>query len=128
MSYNLSIKKQASFESIVDRVQDLLHQHGYLIAADIDVQNALRTMLDVDMPKTKIIGTNKPEVGHEIFSTDPKMGTLLPFSIVVNESDKDEVEVTTIDPEWLFRHTDKVNIMAHATEVKQVFKEILEKL
>jgi uncharacterized protein (DUF302 family) len=110
------------------RLKDLLHAQNYLIATDINVQGALKQKLDANLPQIHIIGTNTPKVGYQLFSTDPKLGTLLPFSIVLHELSKDKVEVTMIDPEWLFKSVDNADIINLAKEIKLVFKEILESL
>ncbi len=128
MSFYLSRIIHDSFEDVLENLQKQLHDHAYLIAANIDVQGSLKERLDADLPQIRIIGTNTPKVGHQLFSTDPKLGTLLPFSIVLHELKESNVEVTMIDPEWLFQSVDNPAITILATEIKQVFEDVLQKL
>lgn len=128
MSFYLNRTVESSFENVYENIQSLLHKHGYLIAADIDVQGALKQKLDADLSQIRIIGTNTPEVGLKLFSTDPKLGTLLPFSIVLHEQSSEKIDVTFVDPEWLLGSTENPDIIKLASEIKQVFNSILEDL
>jgi len=128
MSFYLSRKIHGTFDAVLEKMENLLHAHDYLIAANIDVQGALKEKLGADLPQIRIIGTNTPKVGYQLFSNDPKLGTLLPFSIVLHATRNDEVEVTMIDPEWLFQSVDNPAISSLASEVKQTFASILEEL
>ena len=126
MSFYLSRNVHDSYDAIMAKLKVLLHAQDYLIAADINVQGALKTKLNADLPRIHIIGTNTPKVGFELFSTDPKLGTLLPFSIVLNELGESDVEVAIVDPEWLFKSVDNPDITALARDIKQVFKGVLD--
>jgi len=128
MPYYLTRTINNSFDVILSRLKDLLHAEDYLIATEIDVQGALKCKLNVDLPKIQIIGTNTPSVGYQLFTSDPKLGTLLPFSIVLHELDENTTEVTMVDPVWLFNAVDNLTIHTMAAKVKLTFKEILENL
>lgn len=125
MSFYLNRTVENSFENVYENIQSLLHKHDYLIAADIDVQGALKQKIDANFSQIRIIGTNTPKVGLELFSTDPKFGTLLPFSIVLHEQSSKKTDVTFIDPEWLLGSTENPDIIKLASEIKQVFNSIL---
>lgn len=128
MSFYLNRYINDSFDAVLTKLKERLHAQDYLIAADIDVQGALKQKLDADLPQIRIIGTNTPKVGYQLFTSDPKYGTLLPFSIVLHELDKNKIEVTMIDPEWLFRSVDNPEIRNLASRIKSTFKETLEQL
>jgi len=128
MSFYISQMVSGSFETVMENLKSNLHAKDYLIAADINVQGALKQKLDADLPKITIIGTNTPKVGLKLFSTDPKLGTLLPFSIVLHALEDGEVEVSMIDPEFLFQSVDNHEIIQLGAEVKVVFDEILASL
>ena len=117
-----------SFETVMENLKSKLYAKDYLIAADINVQGALKQKLDADLPKITIIGTNTPKVGLKLFSSDPKLGVLLPFSIVLHDLEEGDVEVSMIDPEFLFQSVDDPEIIQLGAEVKVVFNEILDSL
>jgi len=128
MSFYLTRNIDDSFDAVLSRLKILLHDQDYLIAADIDVQAALKQKLDAELPQIRIIGTNTPKVGYKLFSTDPKLGTLLPFSIVLHELAEKSVEVTMIDPVWLFKSVENPEIKMLANEIQLVFISIIEDL
>jgi len=128
MSFYLSRNVPGQFDAIMEKIVNLLHADDYLIAADIDVQGALKQKLDADLPQIRIICTNTPKVGLQLFSSDPKLGTLLPFSIVLHALSNSEVEVSMVDPEFLMQSVDNPEIKNLMTEVKTVFREILDNL
>jgi len=128
MSFYISRNVPGRFDEVSERLKNQLHANDYLIAADIDVQGALKQKLDADLPKISIIGTNTPNVGFKMFSRDPKLGTLLPFSIVLHDLDEGSVEVTMIDPEFLFHPVDNPELTQLGTEIKTVFNKILDSL
>ena len=105
MSFYITRNVPGSFASVMDNLKNKLHANDYLIAADIDVQGALKQKLDADLPQISIIGTNTPKVGLQLFSSDPKLGTLLPFSIVLHDLGENYVEVSVVNPEFLFDPT-----------------------
>jgi len=128
MSFYISRIVPGSFETVMENLKSNLHAKDYLIAADINVQGALKQKLNADLPKITIIGTNTPKVGLKLFSSDPKLGVLLPFSIVLHDLEDGEVEVSMIDPVYLFQSVDKPEIIQLGADVKVVFNEILDSL
>lgn len=128
MSFYITRNVNQSYDTVLASLKVLLNKHDYLVAADIDVQGSLKQKLDADFSRIHIIGTNTPKVGFQLFSTDPKLGTLLPFSIVLHEMGENNIEVSMIDPEWLFRWVDNPEINELAKGVKATFKDILESL
>ena len=128
MSFYISRNVSGSFDSVMQKLKNKLHAKDYLIAAEINVQGALKQKLNVDLPQISIIGTNTPKVGLKLFSCDPKLGTLLPFSIVLHDLKDGDVEVSMIVPEFLFQSVDNPEIIQLGGEVKVVFNEILDSL
>lgn len=128
MSIYLTRSINNSFDIILSKLKEALHAEDYLIATEINVQGALKNKLNVDLPQIQIIGTNTPKVGYQIFTSDPKLGVLLPFSIVLHELNDNHVEVTMIDPVWLFSSVDNIAITTLAAKIKLTFKGILENL
>lgn len=128
MSFYISRNVPGSFDAVSENLKNQLHANDYLIAADIDVQGALKQKLGAELPKINIIGTNTPGVGLKMFSHDPKLGTLLPFSIVLHELDEGCVEVTMIDPEFLFHPVANPELTQLGSDIKTVFNKILDSL
>ena len=128
MSFYISRNVPGTFEGVTNKLKEQLHANDYLVVADINVQGALKQKLGADLPQISIIGTNTPKVGLKLFSSDPKLGTLLPFSIVLHDLGGKDVEVSMIDPEFLFQEINNPIITELGSEIKTVFNEILESL
>lgn len=128
MSFYLSRNVSGSFDRVTEKLKNQLHENDYLIAAEINVQGALKQKLGAELPQISIIGTNTPKVGLKLFSTDPKLGTLLPFSIVLHDLNDGDIEVSMIDPEFLFQSIENPEITRLGVEIKTVFGKILNSL
>ena len=128
MTYKISRTMTEDFNVVVENLKSALQEQNYLIAAEIDVQSALKMKLDEEIPQTCIICTNTPKVGIQVFRHDPNLGSLLPFSIVVHAVKDNEIEVSAIDPEYLFRSVDSPDMQNLAREVKSVFENLLKSL
>lgn len=128
MSFYISRNVPGSFEIVTEKLKNQLHAKDYLIVADINVQGALKQKLDINLPKISIIGTNTPEVGSQLFKMDPKLGTLLPFSIVLHDLGSANIEVSMVDPTFLFQSVDNPDIIQLGVKVKTTFVEILNSL
>ena len=128
MSFYISRKVSGSFETVTEKLKNQLSEKDYLIAADINVQGALKQKMNADLPKISIIGTNTPEVGLKIFSTDPRLGTLLPFSFVLHDLEDGSIEVSVIEPTFLFQSVEHAGITKLGIEVRDVFLEVLNSL
>ena len=128
MSYYLTKVLETPFDSAIQKLVESLKGFGFGVFADIDAQSVLKEKLNADLPKTRILGTNKPEVGYKLLSADHRIGTLLPFSIIVRALSDSAAEVTLVDPVELLRPVDEPEVSAIAAEVKQVFTAVLDGL
>lgn len=128
MTYFLSKEFHMPFNDVKKKLEQSLEAQGYIIAANIDVTSALKNRVGAEIAETHIIGTNKPEVGKQMFTTDPRMGTLLPFSIVIHALANGAVEVAMIDPEKLLGLVQLPDIMSLASDIKKTFIAVLNSL
>ncbi len=128
MSYFLSKEFHMPLNEVKKKLEQSLEAEGYIIAVNIDVTSALKNKIGAEVAETHIVGTNKPEVGKQMFTTDPRMGTLLPFSIVVHALANGAVEVAMIDPEKLLGLVQLPEITLLAADIKKTFIKVLESL
>ena len=80
------------------------------------------------MPRTRILGTNKPEVGYKLLTFDHRIGSLLPFSCIVQELSDGKTEVAMVDPVELLAPVGEPEVAAVANEVRDVFRNVLDGL
>ncbi len=118
----------ASFESVIDKLKSELAKEDYGVFAEVDVQSVLASELGVNLPKTRIIGTNRPEVGYALLTADPSIGVVLPFSIIVHERLGSTGEVAAVDPVVLLQSIDHPVAHEIAPQVRNALTAAMERL
>ena len=83
--------------------------------------------MDIDFPNYKILGACNPPLAHKALSADPEIGLLLPCNVIVYENNN-EVSVSAIDAQAMFKIVDRDDIEPIAEEVNTKLKRAIEKL
>ena len=98
MSYTFSKSIPLDFETAIARTKEELKREGFGVLTEIDVQATLRQKLNVDFRKYKILGACNPPFAHQALQAEPRIGTLLPCNVVVQELPDGRTEVSAINP------------------------------
>jgi uncharacterized protein (DUF302 family) len=98
MSYYFSKTLHLSFDEAVDHVVQELKKEGFGVLTDIDVKSTLKKKLNVDFRNYRILGACNPPYAHAALAAEDKIGTMLPCSVIVQETPDGAVEVAAIDP------------------------------
>ena len=98
MKYYFNTTVSGNFEAIIEKVTQLLKNEGFGILTQIDIQQILKNKLDVDFKKYKILGACNPPFAYEALQQEDKIGTMLPCNIIVQELEKNKIEVAAINP------------------------------
>jgi uncharacterized protein (DUF302 family) len=98
MTYYISRTLNKPFESVVADVTSRLKEQGFGVLTDIDVQATLKSKIDVDVAKYRILGACNPRFAHEALQIEDKLGVLLPCNVIVRETPDHRVEVASVDP------------------------------
>lgn len=98
MSYYISAKVQVPFDDAIARVEAALKTEGFGVISRIDIQQTLKTKIDVDFRPYTILGACNPTLAHEALQLEDKVGLMLPCNVIVQQPGPDEVEVAAIDP------------------------------
>lgn len=125
--YGFSKKVNYGFDEAIERVTEELKKEGFGILSEIDVKATLKKKMDIDFPNYKILGACNPPLAHKALSADPEIGLLLPCNVIVYENNN-EVSVSAIDAQAMFKIVDRDDIEPIAEEVNTKLKRAIEKL
>src|ERR1035437_10001340 len=98
MEYYFTKKLNTDFDSAIAQETEELKKEGFGILTEIDVKDTFRKKLDVDFRRYKILGACNPTFAHKAISAEPHIGTMLPCNVIVQEHEKNKIEVTAVDP------------------------------
>ena len=118
MSYYMAKTVDSPFDAVVSEVIERLKAQGFGVLTDIDVQATLKSKLDADMPRYRILGACNPRFAHEALQREDKLGVLLPCNVIVRETADQRVEVASIDPVLAMERTGNRELEGTAQEVR----------
>lgn len=88
----------ATFDQALLKTIAALKAEGFGILSDINVQQAMKEKLGMDMPPYRILGACHPPLAHQALQALPNIGLLLPCNVIVREDGPDRVVVGFLDP------------------------------
>ena len=98
MDYYFTKFLKGRFEAIEQQLIKLLKHEGFGVLSQIDMQLTLKEKLDVDFRKYKILGACNPPFAYEALLAEDKIGTMLPCNFIIQEHEKDHIEVSAVNP------------------------------
>ena len=100
MTEKFSIDKtlNGGIDEVIDTVTEALKVEGFGVLTRIDVNNVLKTKIDVDFRPYTILGACNPVLAHKALSARPDVGLMLPCNVTVEQSGEGECLVRFIDP------------------------------
>ncbi len=111
------------------RLREALAGEGFGVLTEIDVQQTLKTKLDVDMPPYRILGACAPPLAHQALTAERDIGLLLPCNVVVYQGESpDQSVVAILDPVVQLGVTGREDIRPLADEVQGRMRRVLEAL
>jgi uncharacterized protein (DUF302 family) len=128
MQYYFSKTLKMTFDEAVARVMDELKKEGFGILTDIDVQKTLKTKLDVDFRKYRILGACNPPFAYKALLAEDKIGTMLPCNVIVQEMEGGTVEVAAIDPIASMQAVENPSLKEIAVEIQAKLSKVIENL
>lgn len=128
MSYYFAKTLPLSFEDAVRRTTEVLKQHGFGIITEIDVKQTLKAKLGVDFRNYQILGACNPKLAHEALQLEDKIGTMLPYNVVVQEIGNNQIEIAAIDPVASMQAIDNPRLTQAAQSVQALLRTVIEAL
>lgn len=101
MSYYMSKTVNGDYNAILEKTISVLKEEGFGIITEIDVKSTFREKLDVDFRNYKILGACNPQYAFKVLSKDDKVGALLPCNVIVQEIEKDVIEIFSMNPKYM---------------------------
>ena len=97
LKFEINIKQP--YEFVLQMLADALKNEGFGILTQIDVQQTLKTKLNVDFRPYTIFGVCNPSLAHRILVRNPEAGLMLPCNITLEtESDGSSTTIRIADP------------------------------
>jgi uncharacterized protein (DUF302 family) len=128
MKYYFSKVLDMTFDEAVARAMDELKKEGFGILTDIDVQKTLKSKLDVNFRKYRILGACNPPFAYKALLSEDKIGTMLPCNVIVQEIEGTKVEVAAIDPVASMQAVENPSLGEIAVQIQAKLRKVIESL
>ena len=109
-------------------LREKLQEQGFGIVTEIDVQNTLKTNINVDFRKYRILGACNPPLAHEALTHELAIGLLLPCNVVLWENDDKTVTISAIDTHAMMSVTGRDDMEEMANHVNQLLKSAVDEV
>lgn len=128
MSQELGMKVylNTDYETALEQVTAALKVEGFGVLTEIDVKATLKTKIDVDFRKFKILGACNPPLAHKALSAAPEVGLLLPCNVTVSEEENGKTLVHLINPEMMMSVVNNPALTDIATDAKERLERVAE--
>lgn len=128
MAYYLSTIVPLAFDEALVRAEEALKEEGFGIISRIDIQEALKTKIDVDFHPYTILGACNPKLAYEALKLEDKVGTMLPCNVVVQQRGPGETEIAAIDPVASMQAIENPKLTQVAQEVRTRLDRVIHAL
>ena len=128
MSYYFNKIVEMSFDEAISKVTEELQKEGFGILTEIDVTATLKKKLNVDFHKYRILGACNPPFAYRALQAEPKIGTMLPCNVIVQELDSGEIEVAAVDPLSSMQAIQNKALQPIAEEIQAKLKKVIDQL
>jgi uncharacterized protein (DUF302 family) len=128
MSYYFGINLTSSFEKAISDVTEELKKEGFGILTEIDVTATLKKKLNVDFPKYTILGACNPPYAYKALQAEPKIGTMLPCNVIVQELADGTIDVSAVDPLASMQSIQNSELQSVAEEIQLKLKKVIAQL
>ena len=127
MSYYHAKTLPLTFGDALERVEATLQQEGFGVISRIDIQNALKTKINVDFRPYTILGACNPALAYEALKLEDKVGTMLPCNVIVQDTGGG-TEVAAIDPVASMTAIDNPELKKAAEHVGEKLRRAIDNL
>ncbi len=97
MTYYISATLKVPFDRALELTEEALKAEQFGVISRIDIQQTLKTKIDVDFHPYTILGACNPALAYEALQLEDKVGTMLPCNAVAQQLADGTVEVAAVD-------------------------------
>jgi uncharacterized protein (DUF302 family) len=116
------------FDQVLAQVPEALKAEGFGVLTEIDVQATLKSKLNVDFRRYRILGACNPPFAHQALQHSLEIGMLMPCNVIVYEADDQTTVVSAVDPMQTLAAQGDPAIRPLAEQVQQRLRRALDRL
>jgi uncharacterized protein (DUF302 family) len=128
MRYYYATTVDAGLGEAEARTREALSAEGFGVLTEIDVEATLREKLGVDFRPYKILGACNPRLAHQALVQEPRIGTMLPCNVILQETEAGSTEVACIDPVVSMQGVENETLAPVAEEVRERLRRVIDAL
>lgn len=128
MSYYYSRIVPGNFEEVITKVTSELKNEGFGVITQIDVTQTLKDKIGVAFYNYRILGACNPSFAYKALQIEDKIGTMLPCNVIVQEKNKGEIEVSSINPMTSMKAVNNPSLEKVAVEIQNKLHRVIDSL
>lgn len=128
MQFEQTVDVHLPFADAVARTKQALAAQGFGILTEIDMEATLRAKRGAEIGPYVILGACNPALAEGALAADPRIGVLLPCSVVVRATGPDGARVHVFDPGLITEVTGVASLTAYADDAGARVAAALEEL
>lgn len=126
-SYHFSKIVPMSFDDAVNSVKRVLRRHDFRVLTEINMEDNFKKA-NLSFRPYLILGACNPQLTYRALQAEDKVGTMLPCSIVVQQKDDGNVEVSAVDPVMSMQPIDHVQVGEVAREISSHLQKVIDEV
>ena len=126
MTYNISRRTSADFDTVIARVKDSLKTEGFSVLTGTGVAVTLKAKIGKEFRPYRILGACNPDLAFQALSAGTHIGVMLPCNVVVQRHENGEFEVSSIDPTTAIQAVSNPSLSAVAMRVRAGLERVIE--
>ncbi|MCB2174596.1 MAG: DUF302 domain-containing protein [Actinomycetales bacterium] len=116
MQFERAVDVHLPFADAMARTREALAAQGFGILTEIDMEATLRAKRGAEIGPYVILGACNPALAEGALAADPRIGVLLPCSVVVRATGPDTTRVHVFDPDLIAELTGVEGLTAYADD------------
>jgi uncharacterized protein (DUF302 family) len=117
-----------NFEQALEHTKEVLARHGFGVQAEIQISDALKTKLGVDIPKEVILGVCNPTLAYKAIRIEPRITVLLPCNVTLKEGADGKTHIAAANSQKLVEMANHPGLEEIASQAEKQLIEALERI